>query len=140
MMILLSLIFPQRCGRLLSPKRTLGRPGCWDAQKFASVRAAPHTSADDLVTFFNLLVDRPSHVRERRPEATQEILQAAESRSLTGKWSLLDDVFVKILSGSLDIAVVEHIIDKLTNQVGVVFHLEGNACRLLLVRYRVNRL
>jgi hypothetical protein len=139
-MILLSLIFPSTMRSIAIPQTDTWTSGLLGRPKFASVRAAPHTSADDLVTFFNLLVDRPSHVRERRPEATQEILQAAESRSLTGKWRLLDDVFVKILSGSLDIAVVEHIIDKLTNQVGVVFHLEGNACRLLLVRYRVNRL
>jgi hypothetical protein len=32
---------------------------------------------------------------------------------------------VKIPSGGLDIAEIEHIIDELAHQVGVVFHLRG---------------
>ena len=85
--------------------------------------AAPNKSADDLVTFLNLFFDGPMDVRERCPKTTQDILQTAKSRSLTRKWSLLHDVFVKILFRRLDIAVVEDIINERTNQVAVVIHL-----------------
>jgi hypothetical protein len=71
------------------------------------MRTAPNKSADDLIAFLNLLFDRPTNVWERGPEPTQDILQTFEFRSLTGKGSLFDDVFVKILSCRLDIAVVE---------------------------------
>ena len=47
---------------------------------------------------------------------------------------------VKIFFGSLNIAVIEHIVDKVADQVGVIFHFEGNAPRLPLVRYPVNEL
>src|SRR4029077_2792923 len=111
-----------------------------NAEKFRSMGAGPNESADHFVPFLNLLLDRPMHVRKRCTEATQDILETAESRSLTGKWSQLDDVFVKIFSGSLNLAVIEPIVDKVADQLGVIFHLEGNAPRLPLVRCPVNEL
>jgi hypothetical protein len=69
-------------------------------------------------------------------EAMQDIFQTIKSRSLTRKASQLDDVFVKRFSGSLDIAVIEHIVDKLANQVGMIFHRQETlpAYRLFVIR------
>ena len=69
-------------------------------------------------------------------EAMQDIFQTIKSRSLTRKASQLDDVFVKRFSGSLDIAVIEHFVDKLANQVGMIFHRQETlpAYRLFVIR------
>jgi hypothetical protein len=126
MMILVSLIFPSTTRSIAIPQTDTERPVAATPQEFRSIGAAPNKSADDLVTFFDLLFDRPMHVRKRHEKAAQDVFHTTESRALSGKWSLLKDVFVKILSGGLDIAVIEHIIDELAHQVGVVFHLRGN--------------
>jgi hypothetical protein len=46
----------------------------------------------------------------------------------------------EIFPGSLNIAVIEHIVDKVADQLRVIFHLEGNAPRLPFIRYPVNEL
>ena len=57
---------------------------------------------------------------------------------MTGKWLLLDDVFVKLLSGGLDIAVVQDIIDKLANPFAMLFH-GARSLSLTLIAFCLNQ-
>jgi hypothetical protein len=100
--------------------------------------AAPNKSADYFVTFLRSVL-RPTNTYPGKPPGSCGRLPSNQGvGSLTGKWLLLDDVFVKLLSGGLDIAVVQDIIDKLANPFAMLFH-GPRSLSLTLIAFCLNQ-
>ena len=90
-------------------------------------------ACEHLVRFGNLLLDRPVQIREGNAHPLENVLEARQARSLTGERHQFNHTIGNIVSCSVDVAFVESLLNKLTDNKLVFFYARRSLPNRVLV-------
>ena len=122
MMIRVSLIFPPTKRSITTPQTSTDFPVAGHAEENSTMRPGPFETRHNFIAFGNLFFYPPIHVRKRRSQSAQDILQPRDSRTLAGQGNLLHHIIPEKFPGGINLALVKNLFDKTTNNGAVVFH------------------
>jgi hypothetical protein len=84
--------------------------------------STPRESRNYLGPAFDLLLDDPLHVRKGCAHSPQNIFQSLDTWPLARQRHFFDHVGTEVITGGIDITIVQYSLDELTNDFGLVFH------------------
>jgi hypothetical protein len=84
--------------------------------------SGPLESRKNLISFGNLLFDRPVHIGKRSFQSAQHALQSFNSWTLARKGNLLNHFLPEELINSVDFPSVYNVLDELPYDVAICLH------------------
>ena len=78
------------------------RSAAGNTEELTLVGTGPFKAAGDLIAFRNLLLDGEDDVGKARAHSAKDIFQTFKSRTLSGQWNLLNNIFPDILCCRVD--------------------------------------
>src|ERR1700722_7542793 len=76
------------------------------------MRAGPDESRQDFVGLGNLLLNDPVHVWKCGEKSAQHVLQSGQTRPLSWKGRLLDNILRNVIAGRVELPTVQDLLNK----------------------------